>query len=235
MLLPETLTEDQLRGCLLPPVYARLRAGQGRFLAELRPAVALFMNFRGLDYDEDDAAGEKLDAYIRWVQGVLARHESYMLQLITGDKGSYLYAAFGAPLAHEDDPSRAVADAMDLQSLSVELDFIRDVRIGISQGRMRAGDYGGSTRRTYGVLSDKVNIAARLMGWPSRDRYWSHSALLATPEGPVGSKTWARSRSRASENPWLFPWWWAGHRFARQHRPPSLRTHWWDAKPNWRE
>ena len=35
--------------------------------------------------------------------------------------------------------------------------------MGLSQGTMRAGAYGGSTRRTYGVLGDDVNLAARLM------------------------------------------------------------------------
>src|SRR5690606_23225717 len=40
---------------------------------------------------------------------------------------------------------------------------IGQVRIGISQGRMRVGAYGSETRRTYGVLGDEVNVAARLM------------------------------------------------------------------------
>jgi hypothetical protein len=33
-----------------------------------------------------------------------------------GDKGSYLCAAFGAPVAHDDDQTRAVYSALDLQS-----------------------------------------------------------------------------------------------------------------------
>lgn len=33
----------------------------------------------------------------------------YMQQLTIGDKGSYIYAAFGAPIAREDDPVRAGA------------------------------------------------------------------------------------------------------------------------------
>ena len=70
----ETLTEEQIRPWLLPPVYLRLTAGQVRFLAEIRPAVSLFLKFTGLDYDNDDEAGEKLDAYIQWVQNILARY-----------------------------------------------------------------------------------------------------------------------------------------------------------------
>lgn len=158
------LPEARLRSWLLPPVYERLRSGQGEFLADLRPAVALFLSFSGVDYDDDETAGEKLDVYIRWVQGILGRYEGFLLQLTIGDKGSYLYAAFGAPLAHDDDAHRAVAAALELRSPPETLDFIRSVQIGISQGRMRAGAYGGTTRRTYGVLGDEVNLAARLMG-----------------------------------------------------------------------
>lgn len=162
-LAPDALPDAQTRPWLLPPVYERLRAGRGEFLAELRPAVALFLFFSGINYDEDEAAGHKLDAYIRWVQNVLVRFDAYLFQLTIGDKGSYLYVAFGAPVAHEDDAVRAVSAALELRALPPDLDFIENVRIGISQGQMRTGAYGGTMRRTYGVLGDEVNLAARLM------------------------------------------------------------------------
>src|SRR2546422_267114 len=83
-----------------PRVYERISTGQGEYLAEIRPVVALFLRFGGIDYDDDDQAGPKLDAFVRWVQRIVARHEGALLQLIIGDKGSVLYSAFGAPLAH---------------------------------------------------------------------------------------------------------------------------------------
>ena len=156
------LSEDQVRPWLLRTVYERERGGQEAFLAELRPAVALFVRFGGIDYD-DLAAGDKLDTYIRWVQGILTHYEGFLLQLTMGDKGSYLYAAFGAPVAHEDDPARGVAAAQALRSPPAELGFITSVQIGLSRGQMRAGPTGGPTWRTYGVLGDEVNLAARLM------------------------------------------------------------------------
>jgi len=158
-----SLTDAQTQPWLLPPVYERLKAGQGRYLAELRATVALFLRFGGLDYDHDDAAGAKLDDYIRWVQRTLARYEGYLIQVTTGDKGSYLYAAFGAPLAHGDDAARAVAASLELQSPPASLDYIGGVQIGLTLGRMRVGPYGSRARRTYGVLGSEVNMAARLM------------------------------------------------------------------------
>jgi predicted ATPase/class 3 adenylate cyclase len=162
--LPDgALDEAAIRPWMLASVYERLSAGQGQFLAELRPAVALFARFGGIDYDNDADAAAKLDAYIRWVQRIVARYEGALLQLTIGDKGCYYYVAFGAPLAHDDDPARAVAAALELQSLPPELHGVLGTQIGISRGRMRTGAYGAPTRRTYGVLGDDVNMAARLM------------------------------------------------------------------------
>jgi predicted ATPase/class 3 adenylate cyclase len=157
------LKDEEVRPWLLPQVYARLRQGMGDFLAELRSTVALFVRFGGIDYDADEEAGAKLDAYIRWVQAVVARFDGTFVDLNIGDKGSYLYINFGAPQAHEDNAARAAAAALDIRTQPADLDFIGEVQIGISQGRMRAGAYGGANHRTYGVLGDEVNMAARLM------------------------------------------------------------------------
>lgn len=163
-LLPaDALSDEQVRNWLLPAVYERLQRGMGNFLAELRPTVALFLRFGGIDYDHDEAAGLKLDTYIRWVQGIVNRYEGTLIDLNIGDKGSYLYINFGAPLAHEDNAERAAAAALLLRDQPERLTYIGLVQIGISQGRMRAGAYGGANHRTYGVLGDEVNMAARLM------------------------------------------------------------------------
>ncbi|MFN8501242.1 AAA family ATPase [Kouleothrix sp.] len=157
------LGPEAAREWLLPPVYQRLRRGEGQFLAELRATTALFLTFSGVNYDHDPDAGARLDAFVSWAQARLAQYEGHLLQLTVGDKGSYLYASFGAPTAHEDDPARAIAAALALLATPPELSFIHDIRVGISQGQMHAGAYGGPTRRTYGVLGNDVNVAARLM------------------------------------------------------------------------
>jgi len=160
---PDGLTEAQCRPWLLASVYERIRSGKSAFLSELRGAAALFFAFQGIDYHGDDRAGAKLDRVVRWVQTVVARYAGALLQLTIGDKGSYMYAAFGAPVAHEDDAVRAVAAALDMQTPPAELQFITDIRIGVAYGQMRSGAYGSSAQRTYGVLGDKTNLAARLM------------------------------------------------------------------------
>jgi class 3 adenylate cyclase len=160
---PDSLTEEILRPWALPALYDRLQQGHGQFLTELRPTVALFLRFNGIDYEHNPAARWQLDAYIRWVQAVLDRYEGVLLQVTLGEKGSYLYGTFGAPVVHEDDARRALAAAIELNSPPESLSFIHPVRIGLSRGTMRTGPFGSPSRRTYGVMGDEVNVAARLM------------------------------------------------------------------------
>ena len=62
------LSNALLKPWLLPPVYDRLMNGMGVFLTELRPTVALFLRFAGIDYDGDPEAQSKLDTYLQAVQ-----------------------------------------------------------------------------------------------------------------------------------------------------------------------
>jgi adenylate cyclase len=158
-----TLSEAQVHPWILKPVFSRLASGQGEFLTELRPAVPIFLKFDGIDYDGDDRAGEKLSAFIGWVQRLLTSYGGFLIDVAVGDKGSYLYCSFGAPITHENDVWRALTVSAQLRNPPLELSFISIVQIGISRGMMRTGAYGGTERRTYGVLGPEVNMAARLM------------------------------------------------------------------------
>ena len=161
--LEEELSSKIVAQWLLPSVHKRLNKDQGEFLAELRPAVALFVRFSGIDYDADKEAPQKLRYLIFQVEEVVGQYEGSLLQLTLGDKGSYFYAAFGAPIAHEDDASRAASAALELRAIVNELDYLEPLQIGITRGRMRTGAYGSDSRRTYGVLGDSVNLSARFM------------------------------------------------------------------------
>ena len=157
----ERLPEDVVRPWILPAVYERLRTGRGEFLAELRPAVSLFVQFGGIDYDADDAIAT-LDDFVRRAQLICSEYGGNVLQITIGDKGAYLNAVFGSPHAHEDDGARAAAAALELRDLD-RLTAAADLKIGIASGRLRSGTYGHAMRRTFVCLGDAVNLAARLM------------------------------------------------------------------------
>jgi class 3 adenylate cyclase len=158
----EPLPEDVVRQWLLPAVYARLSTGRGEFLAELRSAHPLFVRFMGIDYDNDDDAIAKLDAFIRRAQRILATYGGNLLHLTLGDKGAYLAAVFGSPLAHEDDAGRAASAALELRELG-STTAVTGIQIGITHGRLRSGTYGHRRRQAFTCLGNAVNLAARLM------------------------------------------------------------------------
>lgn len=106
--LPEdALSAEQLRPWVLPAVYAQLRSQTGS-LGDLRPVTPLMLRFEGIDFDADEKAGAKLDAFVRRAQQIIHRHGGHLIQLAIDDKGTFLYATFGAPIAHEDNPARAM-------------------------------------------------------------------------------------------------------------------------------
>jgi adenylate cyclase len=156
---PEAAAVDpeSLRPFIHQAVYDRETSGQGAFLTEFRPCLALFVRFTGIDYEADDA-GAGLDGFVQTLQRTAERYGGTLLQVTVGDKGSYAHLNFGALSAHEDDARRATKTALELIKIS-EL----NLQIGIAQGLMRVGVFGGKTRRTYDALGDDVNLAARLM------------------------------------------------------------------------
>jgi adenylate cyclase len=165
------LPEETARQWLLPPVWERMAAGRGELLADLRPAVPLFVRFAGLDFERDPGAPGVLDAFVRRAQLALDDLGGSVLQLTIGDKGAYLYAVFGSPVAHEDDAARACEAALRVREIAAEVP-VSDVQVGVSTGRLRSGTYGHPERRTFCCLGDAVNLAARLMARAPAGQVW---------------------------------------------------------------
>ncbi|NOH01554.1 MAG: adenylate/guanylate cyclase domain-containing protein [Chloroflexi bacterium] len=144
-------------------LYEHIIRGQEGFMAQLRPAVSMFTHFDGIDYDVDPQAGGKLDALIRLVQKNAGRYGGTLIDITTGDKGSYFYIAVGAPYAHEDDAARAVGLANSLLDIPSELSYIKNIQIGISRGTIWSGPVGNEEWRIFSAIGNEVNVAARLM------------------------------------------------------------------------
>ena len=186
----DSLSDDVLKSWVHQAVFERETSGQGTFLTEFRPCVALFVRFTGIDFDSNSASAE-LDVFIRQVQRIASRYGGTLLDITIGDKGSYAYVNFGALSTHEDDARRAVKAAWELMKVSS-----LQLQMGIAQGLMRVGAYGGVTRRTYSALGDDVNLAARLMTTASAGEILlsgpMHKAVLVQftfePRAPLSMK-----------------------------------------------
>ncbi len=81
--------------------------------------------------------------------------------------GDAVMALFGAPVAHGDDPQRALRAAQDIHGAVAGLGETCGrplaVHIGVASGEVLAGGLGGESRRDYTVLGDSVNLASRLV------------------------------------------------------------------------
>lgn len=84
--------------------------------------------------------------------------------------GDGILAFFGAPVAHEDDPQRAVWAALQIQDSIAELasDLQRTeqielrIRIGINTGPVIVGKVGSLESGTYSAMGDTLNTASRV-------------------------------------------------------------------------
>jgi class 3 adenylate cyclase len=84
--------------------------------------------------------------------------------------GDAILAFFGAPIAHEDDPQRAVIAGLaileNIQPLRLKLQRERDldfnIRVGINTGLAVVGDVGSKVHEEYTAMGDAVNVAARM-------------------------------------------------------------------------
>jgi ABC-type oligopeptide transport system substrate-binding subunit/class 3 adenylate cyclase len=80
--------------------------------------------------------------------------------------GDEIMALFGAPVAHENDPERALRAALDmveaLAAFNAERSVDLNLHFGINTGLVVAGGIGTRERQQYSVMGDAVNVASRL-------------------------------------------------------------------------
>lgn len=143
---------------------------QDAMVGERRVITMLFCDVKG-----STAAAEKVDPEI-W-SNIMNGIFEYMIRPIYKYEGTVprlmgdaILAFFGAPIAHEDDPQRAVLAGLEIQDSITE--FIKEIRVkqglefslrvGINTGLVVVGAIGSDLRMEYTAIGDAINLAARM-------------------------------------------------------------------------
>lgn len=143
---------------------------QDAMAGERRVITMLFCDVKG-----STAAAEKVDPEV-W-SDIMNGIFKYMIRPIYKYEGTVprlmgdaILAFFGAPIAHEDDPQRAVLAGLEIQEgikayaeevrLKHGLDF--GLRVGINTGLVVVGTIGSDLRMEYTAIGDAINLAARM-------------------------------------------------------------------------
>jgi class 3 adenylate cyclase/tetratricopeptide (TPR) repeat protein len=160
---PETrLTAPaDLDAVLSPLLREHLETGAGT--PEHRMVTVAFLRFGGLDAllaDQGaDAVAGALDDLVARTAAAAARHGVCLLGSDVDADGGKLLLAAGAPVATGEDDERMLLAMREV----LEGGGVLPLKIGVHRGAVFAGDIGPAYRRTYTVMGDAVNLAARLM------------------------------------------------------------------------
>ena len=137
---------------------------------ERRVITMLFCDVKG-----STAAAERVDPEV-WTEIMNGAFE-HMIRpiykyegLVPRLMGDAILAFFGAPIAHEDDPQRAVLAGLEIQEgVRSYVDEVRrkhglemGLRVGINTGLVVVGEIGSDLRMEYTAIGDAINLAARM-------------------------------------------------------------------------
>ena len=135
-----------------------------------RPVVIFFSDIRGFTpmseaMNPDEIAG-LLTEYFTEMVDIVFEHSGTLDKFM----GDAIMALWGAPIAHEDDPDRAMQCAIDqietLEKMNAKWQESGRkplaIGIGINFGEVFAGNIGSNRRLEYTVIGDAVNTASRL-------------------------------------------------------------------------
>lgn len=162
----------RVRGFIPTHLVDKILNASKQIEGERRTVTVLFSDVVGFT-----SMSEKLDpetVYAIIDESVALFREEIYTHEGTLDKfmGDGVMALFGAPVAHEDDPARAVRCALGMQNalkhisdkLNQEHGITLQMRIGLNLGTVVVADIGKDLRMNYTALGDTVNVASRLQG-----------------------------------------------------------------------
>jgi class 3 adenylate cyclase/tetratricopeptide (TPR) repeat protein len=156
---PESITAAEGIEHLIPPPLRR-PIEMDAVEAEHRHATAGFIKFSGTDelVLDLDAATRSLQQLAEATSSLTSELDVTWLESDIDRDGGKLYLVAGAPSSPGGDEERMLRVVRGI----VEAGVGPPIAIGVNRGPVFAGVIGSRNRRTYAVMGDTVNLAARL-------------------------------------------------------------------------
>lgn len=141
-----------------------------RLGGELREVTLLVSDLRGFTAMAEHLPPQEvidfLNRYLERMVDIITRYNGTVDEF----QGDGILAFFGAPLIGENDPERAIACAIDMQTAVHEINAERRhaqlpelaMGIGINTGEVIVGNIGSEKRTKYGAVGSAINAAYRI-------------------------------------------------------------------------
>ena len=168
--------EVDLARCV--PLALRDLITSGQDEPEHRRVTIGFIHYDGMDAmlvreQPQDVAAALSDLMTAAQRACEANEVTFLATDIDHDGGKIILVA-GAPTASGSDEARMLAALREVQAAGLRI----PLRIGVNTGPVFAGDIGPSYRRTYTVMGDAVNLAARVMAKAEPGQILASQAVL---------------------------------------------------------
>jgi len=174
--IPETLSDDdkltKIQKYLPKGIAEKILAHKGRIDGERRQVTVMFCDLVGFTSMSEKLDPEEIYPIIDKVQEILIHKVHDYEGVVNKMIGDGIMALFGAPIALEDAPQRAIRSAFSihleitkysetLKELQKDLPTLQ-MRIGIHTGPVVVGTIGNDLRVEFTAVGNTVNLASRM-------------------------------------------------------------------------
>ena len=163
--------EDRAPAAFTPSHLAtKILASRASLEGERKQVTALFADLRGsmelLESVDPEEARRLMDPAVQLMMDAVHRYEGTVNHVL----GDGVMALFGAPIAHEDAPRRALYAALAIrdsisrygEQVRREKGAVIQVRVGVNSGEVVVRSIGSDLRLDYSAVGHAVGLAARM-------------------------------------------------------------------------